>query len=151
MRSSAGTERSPAHGLQTRTQRSAASCRANPHHHRALRCHRLPGRSPSSNLSCGRTHGASGGSSRRSTVSTRKIVDTNAEQNVLEDLIEETKPVVPDECRGLDYLLLTPFHDRPDYKGSRFRRPGISLASPTQRTIRTRQFDQTMLYVRFRD
>jgi hypothetical protein len=59
-------------------------------------------------------------------VSTRKIVDTNAEQNVLEDLIEATKPAVPDECRGLDYLLSTPFRYRPAYRGSRFRHPGLS-------------------------
>ncbi len=60
-------------------------------------------------------------------VSTRKIVDTNAEQIVLEELIEETKPLVPVECRGLDYLLSTPFRYRPGYKGSRFRRAGPTL------------------------
>jgi RES domain len=59
-------------------------------------------------------------------VSTRKLVGTNAEHRVLEDLIEATKPVVPDECRGLDYLLSTPFRYRPGYPGSRFRRPGFS-------------------------
>lgn len=57
-------------------------------------------------------------------VSTRKLVDTNAEQQMLEDLIEATKPAVPEDCRGLDYLLSTPFRYRPGYRGSRFRRAG---------------------------
>lgn len=58
-------------------------------------------------------------------VSTRKIVDTNAEQLVLEELIEPTKPAVPDDRRGLDYLLFTPFRYGADYpRGSRFRRAG---------------------------
>ena len=57
-------------------------------------------------------------------VSTRKIVDSNVEQRLLEELIEATKPAVPEGCRGLDYLLSTPFRYRPGYRGSRFRRPG---------------------------
>ena len=70
--------------------------------------------------------GASGAWSRRSIiVSTRKLVDTAAEQNLLEDLIEATKPRVPIECRGLHYLLSTPFrYDAPYPIGSRFRRAG---------------------------
>ena len=59
-------------------------------------------------------------------VSTRKLVDTNAEQQTLEDLIEATKPAVPEDCRGLDYLLSTPFRYRPGYRGSRFRRAGAT-------------------------
>jgi hypothetical protein len=59
-------------------------------------------------------------------VSTRKLVDTNAEQQTLEDLIEATKPSVPEDCRGLDYLLSTPFRYRPGYRGSRFRRAGAT-------------------------
>jgi len=46
-------------------------------------------------------------------VSTRKIVDTNAEQRVLEEVIEASKPAIPEECRGFDYLLSTPFRYRP--------------------------------------
>ncbi|MGO9420774.1 RES family NAD+ phosphorylase [Roseiarcus sp.] len=60
-------------------------------------------------------------------VSTRKLVDSNAEQRLLEDLIEATKPVVPEDCRGLDYLLSTPFRYRPGARGSRFRRAGATL------------------------
>jgi RES domain len=58
-------------------------------------------------------------------VSTLKLVDSLAEQSVLEDLIEKAKPPVPVECRGLHYLLSTPFrYDAPYPVGSRFRRAG---------------------------
>lgn len=59
-------------------------------------------------------------------VSTLKIVDDLDEQRVLEDVLETTKPPIPDECRGLDYLLSTPFRYRPYPKGSRFRKAGGS-------------------------
>lgn len=56
---------------------------------------------------------------------TLKLVDGTDEQQVLEDLIEATKPVVPPDCRQLDYLLFTPFRYEPPYPhGSRFRRAG---------------------------
>ncbi|MER9302438.1 RES family NAD+ phosphorylase [Mesorhizobium sp. M0496] len=58
-------------------------------------------------------------------VSTLKIVDTLDEQEMLEDLIEETKPQIPVECRHLHYLLTTPFRYGSVYPhGSRFRRAG---------------------------
>jgi hypothetical protein len=56
--------------------------------------------------------------------STMKLVDTPDEQKVLEDLVEVSKPLVPPECRHLDYLLFTPFRYAPYPKGSRFRRAG---------------------------
>lgn len=59
-------------------------------------------------------------------VSTLKLVDTMAEQALLEDILEETKPPLPDECRGLHYLLATPFRYRPYPHGSRFRREGMT-------------------------
>src|SRR6202035_5485993 len=60
-------------------------------------------------------------------VSTLKLVDSVDEQRVLEDLIEGTKPAVPPECRGLHYLLATPFRYGAVYPtGSRFRRSGRS-------------------------
>lgn len=60
-------------------------------------------------------------------VSTLKLVDTLAEQETLERLLEETKPPVPPECRHLDYLLSTPFrYGAPYPRGSRFRRAGFS-------------------------
>jgi hypothetical protein len=58
-------------------------------------------------------------------VSTLKVVDTLDEQLLLEELIEETKAIVPIECRHLDYLLATPFRYAAAYpRGSRFRRAG---------------------------
>ncbi len=58
-------------------------------------------------------------------VSTAKLVDTLAEQALLEDIIEESKPLIPEECQHLDYLLATPFRYGSVYpKGSRFRRAG---------------------------
>ena len=46
-------------------------------------------------------------------VSTLKLVDTLEEQSTLEDLIEQTKPAIPVDCRHLDYLLATPFRYAP--------------------------------------
>lgn len=58
-------------------------------------------------------------------VSTLKLVDTLDEQALLEELLEESKPVLPPECAGLDYLLATPFRYGAVYPhGSRFRRAG---------------------------
>lgn len=60
-------------------------------------------------------------------VSTLKLSNTLAEQAVLEDLAENTKPSIPPECRHLHYLLFTPFRYPAERKnGSRFRRPGAS-------------------------
>ncbi len=72
-------------------------------------------------------------------VSTLKLVDTLEEQALLEEMVEETKPRIPVECRHLDYLLATPFrYGAPYPKGSRFRRagrtPGVFYASETPRT-----------------
>jgi RES domain len=61
-------------------------------------------------------------------VSTLKLTDTLAEQALLEDLIEGTKPAIPSECRHLDFLLATPFrYGAPYPNGSRFRRAGRTL------------------------
>jgi hypothetical protein len=60
-------------------------------------------------------------------VSTLKLVDSLDEQRLLEDLIEDTKPPVPPECRHLHYLLATPFRYGTVYPhGSRFRRAGMA-------------------------
>jgi hypothetical protein len=60
-------------------------------------------------------------------VSTLKLVDTLDEQEILENLIESTKPMVPPECRHLHYLLSTPFRYGAVYPtGSRFRRAGMT-------------------------
>ncbi|WP_245447675.1 RES family NAD+ phosphorylase [Methylobacterium sp. 17Sr1-1] len=55
-------------------------------------------------------------------VATMKLTDTLDEQQILEELIEASKPPMPAECRSLDYLLSAPFRYRPYPHGSRFRR-----------------------------
>ena len=72
-------------------------------------------------------------------ISTLKVVDTLAEQERLEQLLDETKPPVPPDCRHLHYLLSTPFrYGAPYPRGSRFRRaghtPGVFYASQTVTT-----------------
>lgn len=58
-------------------------------------------------------------------VSTRKIVATQNDQAILEDILEGTKPPVPKEAKGLHYLLYSPFRYSAPYPvGSRFRRAG---------------------------
>jgi hypothetical protein len=60
-------------------------------------------------------------------VSTLKLVDTLAEQELLERLLGETKPPVPPACAHLHYLLSTPFrYGAPYPAGSRFRRAGLT-------------------------
>lgn len=53
-------------------------------------------------------------------VSTRKLTDSNAEQALLEQLLDESKPSPGDDARGLHYLLFTPFRYPPLRHGSRF-------------------------------
>ncbi len=58
-------------------------------------------------------------------VSTLKLVDDWQEQGLLEELLEQTKPPVPAGCRGLHFLLSSPFRYDAEYPvGSRFRRAG---------------------------
>ena len=40
---------------------------------------------------------------------TMRIVDTNDEQAVLEEILEASKPPVPEPCRHLDYQFWSPF------------------------------------------
>ena len=68
-------------------------------------------------------------------VSTAKLTDTPQEQRRLEELLEESKPPVPPECRHLSYLLFTPFrYGAPYPRGSRFRRAGLPPAFFTLRS-----------------
>ena len=55
-------------------------------------------------------------------ISTRKLVDSAEEQEILEGLIDDAKPPLPEgeEFRGLHYLLATPFRYPPLRHGSRF-------------------------------
>ncbi len=59
-------------------------------------------------------------------VSTMKIVSSLPEQYLLEDILEEDKPEVPNECNGLHYLFMTPFRYGLYKNGSRFRRAGFT-------------------------
>lgn len=60
-------------------------------------------------------------------VSTMKLVDTLAEQGLLESLVDASKPPVPPDCRHLHYLFATPFrYGAPYPSGSRFRRAGLT-------------------------
>ena len=60
----------------------------------------------------------------QSHVSTMKLVDDLDDQNLLEQLIDDTKPALPPACARLHYLLGTPFRYAPYPTGSRFRRAG---------------------------
>jgi hypothetical protein len=84
-------------------------------------------------------------------VSTAKLTDTADETNRLEDLIDATKPAVPEEYRHLNYLLFTPFrYGAPYPTGTRFRRPGMApgvfYASATARTAMTEMAFHRLLF-----
>lgn len=69
--------------------------------------------------------------------STMMLVDTREEQLLLERLLEQAKPAVPDSAAGLHYLLFTPFRYPPTAYGSRFRRrgdPGVFYGAEEVRT-----------------
>ena len=72
--------------------------------------------------------------------STRRLVDSNEEQILLETLLEESKPR---SFAPLDYLLATPFRYPPWTRGSRFRAPadpGVLYAADERRTACARHF-----------
>jgi len=55
-------------------------------------------------------------------VSTMRLVDTPTEQDLLEQLLEGSKPPLPTTARPQHYLLTTPFRYNPAH-ASRFRKP----------------------------
>jgi hypothetical protein len=68
---------------------------------------------------------------------TMKLVDSQDEQDLLESLVESSKPVQPDDTAGLDYLLATPFRYDAMRGGSRFRAvtdPGVFYGAESART-----------------
>jgi hypothetical protein len=72
-------------------------------------------------------------------ISTRKLVDSREEQEILERLIEERKPPLVDaaDSEGLHYLLFTPFRYPPLRHGSRFgtrNEPALWYGSTRVRT-----------------
>jgi hypothetical protein len=71
-------------------------------------------------------------------VSTLRLVNNDPEQqDLLERILEESKPQLPSEAAGLHYLLATPFRYPPRSHGSRFRAltdPGVLYAAAERRT-----------------
>jgi hypothetical protein len=51
---------------------------------------------------------------------TNSLVDDLEEQSILEEMLEETKPAIPDGADRIHYLLVTPFRYPPLKHGSRF-------------------------------
>jgi hypothetical protein len=51
---------------------------------------------------------------------TMAITHSAAEQSRLEELLDGSKPKIPTDCKGLSYLLMTPFRYPPLRYGSRF-------------------------------
>lgn len=58
-------------------------------------------------------------------VATMRLVDTLREQDLLEQLLEQSKPPLPPQARAADYLLSTPFRYAPEWP-SRFRPAGAT-------------------------
>ena len=78
-------------------------------------------------------------------VSTMALVDTIAEQHLLEDLLERSKPPVAPECRDLHYLLAIPFRYGAPYPAeSHFRRAGMTPGVPAsgRRGVRVSRTDR---------
>jgi hypothetical protein len=71
-------------------------------------------------------------------IATMRLVDNNlADQAILEKILEESKPPVPQEARGKHWLIFTPFRYTPPPPGSRFRAPhdpGVFYAAFERRT-----------------
>ena len=68
---------------------------------------------------------------------TMKLVDSPAEQDLLESLLEGSKPPSPGSTAALDYLLAAPFRYTPLRGGSRFRGatdPGVFYGADTALT-----------------
>lgn len=64
----------------------------------------------------------------RHVAATMKLVDSAAEQDMLESLLEDNKPPIPATASNLDYLLAAPFRYAPNVFASRFRAetdPGV--------------------------
>ncbi len=70
-------------------------------------------------------------------VSTMVLVDTLDEQALLERLLDDSKPAIPEGQQSLHWLLFTPFRYPPLPSGSRFRGaadPGVFYGAEQQRT-----------------
>ncbi len=84
------------------------------------------------------------------TASTRKLVSTHAEQELLEALLETSKPPFPPDAEQLHYLLKTPFrYYPPNPYGSRFRHPGL-IEGVFYASLKKRTAMAEMAYYRLR-
>lgn len=71
-------------------------------------------------------------------IATRKLVDSDEEQRLLEELLDKSKPKVPAPAKRLHYLLSTSFRYPPLRNGSRFGtryERGIWYGAMQQRTL----------------
>lgn len=84
--------------------------------------------------------------------STLKLVDGLKEQERLEDLLDDSKPKIPEELKNHDYLIFTPFRYRPYPRGSRFRREGqkegVFYGAETPETAVAEKAHQTLQFFR---
>jgi hypothetical protein len=70
-------------------------------------------------------------------VATMALVDTLAEQALLEQILDDSKPALDTQRQSLHYLLFTPFRYPPLPNGSRFRgglEPGVFYGAEAVRT-----------------
>lgn len=75
---------------------------------------------------------------KQSRIATSELVDNEAEQQRLEELLEASKPAVPPGAQGLDWLLRSAFRYPPLRYGSRFGNAaerGILYLSETRRAL----------------
>ena len=79
---------------------------------------------------------------------TMRLVDSLADQLVLERTLEESKPPLPDGAGKLHYLLATPFRYRPRM-GSRFRAPFDAGAWYGAEALRTALAEKAYWRLRF--
>lgn len=73
----------------------------------------------------------------RHLISTMKLVDSLSEHELLEEILEESKPPVPASAADLHYFLSTPFRYFPLSGGSRFRAendPGVWYGAESMST-----------------
>lgn len=82
------------------------------------------------------------------TASTMRLVDSLAEQTLLERILERSKPALPAAVESLHYLLATPFRYRP-LTGSRFRSPRAAGVWYGAESLRTALAEKSYWRLRF--
>jgi hypothetical protein len=77
-----------------------------------------------------------------------RLVDSLADQAMLESVLEESKPTLPPQTATLHYLLATPFRYRP-HGGSRFRAPFDAGVWYGAEELRTAMAEKSFWRLRF--